>query len=52
LIEFDGPIPEEFQQINLLNDFDSLSPEKQLEAKKLHAAQSLYKLYEIELTQN
>ena len=49
LIEFEGPIPDGFQSINLPENFDDLSPEEQLEAKKLRAAQSLYKLYEIEL---
>ena len=49
LIEFEGPTPDGFQSINLPENFDDLSPEEQLEAKKLRAAQSLYKLYEIEL---
>lgn len=49
LIEFDGPFPEGFQSINLPEDYDDLCPEEQLEARKLRAAQSLYKLYEIQL---
>lgn len=49
LIEFEGPIPEGLQSIKLPESFDDLSPEEQLEAKKLRAAQSLYKLYEIQL---
>ncbi|EAU34264.1 hypothetical protein ATEG_05195 [Aspergillus terreus NIH2624] len=49
LIEFDGPIPEGLQSIELPDNFEQLSPEEQLEAKKLRAAQSLYKLYEIQL---
>jgi hypothetical protein len=49
LIEFDGPIPEGLQSIELPDNFEQLSPEEQLETKKLRAAQSLYKLYEIQL---
>ena len=49
LIEFDGPVTEGFQSIKLPENFDKLSPSEQLEAKKLRAAQSLYKLYEIQL---
>ena len=49
LIEFEGPIPDGFQAINLPENFDDLSPEEQLEAKKLRAAQSIYKLYDIQL---
>lgn len=49
LIEFDGPIPEGLQSISLPENFDDLSPEEQLEAKKLRAAQSLYKLYDIQM---
>ncbi|PWY89763.1 phosphotransferase enzyme family protein [Aspergillus heteromorphus CBS 117.55] len=52
LIEFEGPIPEGLQSISLPDNFDELSPEKQLEAKKLRAAQSLYKLYDIQLIRN
>ncbi|RMD44188.1 hypothetical protein DV735_g1027, partial [Chaetothyriales sp. CBS 134920] len=51
LIEFEGPITKGFEPINLPDDFESLSPEKQLEAKKLRSAQSLYKLYEVCLLQ-
>lgn len=49
LVEFDGPIPEGLQSINLPDNFDDLRPEDQLDAKKLRAAQSLYKLYDIQL---
>lgn len=49
LVDFEGPIPEGLESINLPENFDDLSPEKQLDAKKLRAAQSLYKLYEIQL---
>ncbi|KGO76261.1 Aminoglycoside phosphotransferase [Penicillium italicum] len=52
LIEFEGPIPEGLQSISLPNNFDELSPEEQLEAKKLRAAQSLYKLYDIQMMQD
>ncbi|KAJ5194064.1 Aminoglycoside phosphotransferase [Penicillium cf. griseofulvum] len=52
LIEFDGPIPEGLQSIRLPDNFDELSPEEQLGAKKLRAAQSLYKLYDIQMMQD
>ncbi|KAJ6186450.1 hypothetical protein N7519_007751, partial [Penicillium mononematosum] len=51
LIEFQGPIPEGLKRIQLPDNFDDLSPEEQLEAKKLRAAQSLYKLYDIQMMQ-
>jgi hypothetical protein len=51
LIEFEGPIPEGLQRIRLPDNFDDLSPEEQLDAKKLRAAQSLYKLYDIQMMQ-
>jgi hypothetical protein len=49
LIEFEGPITQGFEPISLPSDFETMDPEKQLQAKKLRAAQSLYKLYEIYL---
>ncbi|KAE8151530.1 phosphotransferase enzyme family protein [Aspergillus avenaceus] len=49
LVEFEGPIPEGLGSISLPDNFNDLSPEEQLEAKKLRAAQSLYKLYDIQL---
>lgn len=51
LIEFEGPIPEGLHSIKLPNNFDELDPKEQLDAKKLRAAQSLYKLYDIQLIQ-
>ncbi|KAJ5086712.1 phosphotransferase enzyme family protein [Penicillium alfredii] len=48
-VEFEGPIPECLQSINLPENFNELSPPEQLEAKKPRAAQSLYKLYDIQL---
>ena len=51
IVEFDGPIPVGLGSINLPSNYDNLSPEEQLEARKLRAAQSLYKLYDIELIQ-
>ncbi|KAJ5155348.1 phosphotransferase enzyme family protein [Penicillium capsulatum] len=51
LVEFEGPVPDGLGSIKLPDNFDDLSPEKQLEAKKLRAAQSLYKLYDIQLLQ-
>ncbi|KAF2746697.1 hypothetical protein M011DRAFT_477924 [Sporormia fimetaria CBS 119925] len=47
LLAFEGPIPEDLKPIPLPDNFDNLSPEEQYQAKKLRAAQSLYKLYEI-----
>lgn len=52
LIEFEGLIPEGLQSISLPENFDELSAEEQLEAKKLRAAQSLYKLYDIQMIQD
>jgi hypothetical protein len=52
LIEFEGPITPGFEPISLPDDFESMSPERQLEAKKLRSAQSLYKLYEVYLLRN
>jgi hypothetical protein len=52
LIEFEGPVTPGFEPIPLPDDFDSMSPEKQLEAEKLRAAQSIYKIYEVYLAQN
>ncbi|KAH7359797.1 phosphotransferase enzyme family protein [Pyrenochaeta sp. MPI-SDFR-AT-0127] len=47
LIEFEGPIPEGFEPINLPDGYDDMNEEEQHKAKSLRAAQSLYKLYEI-----
>ncbi|RJE21579.1 Phosphotransferase enzyme family [Aspergillus sclerotialis] len=51
VVEFEGPIPEGLGSIHLPSNYDNLSPEEELEARKLRAAQSLYKLYDIELIQ-
>lgn len=51
LIEFNGPIPEGFGRIELPENFDDLNADEQKEAKMLRSAQSLYKLYEVELRQ-
>lgn len=51
LIEFNGPIPEGFGRIELPENFANLSADEQKEAKMLRSAQSLYKLYEVELRQ-
>lgn len=51
LIEFNGPIPEGFGRIELPENFADLSADEQKEAKMLRSAQSLYKLYEVELRQ-
>ncbi|CDM36459.1 hypothetical protein DTO013E5_6890 [Penicillium roqueforti] len=52
LIEFEGPIPEGLKAISLPDNFNELSPEEQLEAKKLRAAQSLYKHYDIQMIED
>lgn len=51
LIEFNGPTPEGFGRIELPENFADLSADEQKEAKMLRSAQSLYKLYEVELRQ-
>jgi len=51
LIEFNGPIPKGLGRIELPRNFDELSADEQREAKMLRSAQSLYKLYEVELRQ-
>ena len=52
LIEFNGPIPEGFDHIKLPKNFEELNADEQREAKLLRSAQSLYKLYEVELRQH
>ncbi|KAJ5169360.1 Aminoglycoside phosphotransferase [Penicillium coprophilum] len=47
LIRSDGFVPKGLLSIGLPENFDELSAEEQLEAKKLRAAQFLYKLYDI-----
>ncbi|KAF2239810.1 phosphotransferase enzyme family protein [Viridothelium virens] len=49
LINFEGPIPEGFDPILLPDNFEQLSKEEQQQAKNLRAAQSIYKLYEIQM---
>ena len=49
LIDFEGPISEGFDPILLPDNFDQLSKEGQQQAKNLRAAQSIYKLYELEM---
>ena len=51
LIEFNGPIPEGLGRIELPENFDEMSADQQKEAKMLRSAQSLYKLYEVDLLQ-
>lgn len=46
LTEFEGPIPEGFDPIEI-PDLDKMTEEEQKKAKDLRAAQSVYKLYEI-----
>ncbi|KAF2433877.1 hypothetical protein EJ08DRAFT_668550 [Tothia fuscella] len=49
LLDYDGPLPEALASPSLPDNYDTLSPQDQLQARKLRAAQSLYKLYEVEL---
>ncbi|KAL9101968.1 MAG: hypothetical protein Q9163_002826 [Psora crenata] len=51
LLEFNGPIPEGLSRIELPENFDEMSADEQKQAKILRSAQSLYKLYEVELRQ-
>lgn len=46
LLHFDGPLPDSLE-INLPENFDSLGPEEQEQAKKVRSMQTLYKLYEV-----
>ena len=51
LVEFEGPVPEGLKPVSLPHGFNSMSPDEQTSAKRLHSAQLLYKLYEIVLHQ-
>ncbi|RLL96198.1 hypothetical protein CFD26_100335 [Aspergillus turcosus] len=51
LLDFDGPIPERMKPPKRPENFDQLSPDEKAGAKKLHAAQAMHVLYEIELLQ-
>lgn len=52
LLDFDGPIPpERLKAPRLPENFAELSADEKIEAKKLHTAQAMYVLYEIELLQ-
>jgi hypothetical protein len=51
IVDFDGSRLEGYAPPNLPDNFDELSPEEQTAAKKLRAAQSLHKLYEIAVRQ-
>ncbi|TVY78321.1 Altered inheritance of mitochondria protein [Lachnellula suecica] len=44
-LDFNGPIPEELGKVSLPDNFDTLSPGEQREAKALHQAQTLHNLY-------
>jgi hypothetical protein len=44
-LDFNGPIPEELGKFSLPQNFDTLSPDDQREAKALHQAQTLHNLY-------
>lgn len=45
ILDFNGPVPEELGKVSLLDNFDTLSLDEQLEAKALHQAQTLHNLY-------
>lgn len=44
-LDYNGPIPEELGKVSLPQNFDTLSPDDQREAKALHQAQTLHNLY-------
>ena len=44
-LDFNGPVPEELGKVSLPDNFDTLPPDEQLEAKALHQAQTLHNLY-------
>ncbi|KKZ63150.1 hypothetical protein EMCG_02527 [[Emmonsia] crescens] len=44
-LDYNGPAPEELQQVRLPANFDSMSPDEQKKAKALHQAQTLHNLY-------
>ncbi|KAM5454159.1 hypothetical protein McanCB49686_004467 [Microsporum canis] len=50
-LDFDGPIPERLKLPRLPENFDELSLEEQVCAKRLRNKQALYVLYKIELLQ-
>ncbi|RMJ22907.1 Phosphotransferase enzyme family protein [Aspergillus sp. HF37] len=45
LLDYNGPAPEELQQIRLPANLDSMTLDKQQNAKALHRAQTLHNLY-------
>lgn len=44
-LDFNGPIPEQLGKVSLPQDFDTLSPDDQREAKALQEAQTLHNIY-------
>lgn len=44
-LDYNGPAPEELQQVHLPANFDSMTPDKQQKAKTLHQPQTLHNLY-------
>jgi hypothetical protein len=44
-LDFNGPIPEELGKVSLPQNFETLSPDDQREAKALQQAQTLHNLY-------
>lgn len=47
-LDFNGPIPEELGLVSLPDNFDTLSPDEQREAKALHQAQTLHNIYMVQ----
>ena len=44
-LDYNGPVPGELGKVSLPDNFDTLSPDEQREAKALHQSQTLHNLY-------
>ncbi|KAL2796234.1 hypothetical protein BJX66DRAFT_336248 [Aspergillus keveii] len=44
-LDYNGPVPEELDKVDLPPNFDSMKPDEQRKAKALHTAQTLHNLY-------
>ena len=44
-LDFNGPVPEELGKVSLPQNFETLSPDDQREAKALQQAHALHNLY-------
>lgn len=47
-LDLEGPVPEGYGEIELPSNYDQMSSDEQLAARKLKTAQSLFKLYELQ----